>query len=959
MSHASVPAVLLRRHRRWAGLALVAVASWLFTICPMGAAEAASAVAATLPKETGVAGGLALVLGAADLAPAVGMAAHLPIYVQVLQPDAKLAAAWSATLVDSPVRHKVGVREAALVTDEYGSDLFNVILVETAAALGKATPAEVARLLTPGGLLLLRQPPAAGGPGAGLVAQTVPGFAAAFRKPATPRTPAFCDSLKWRAGARAHWASGWRKHGATTSVFYYSEKLEQAGDAAGGTWLLQVRDPWNGRLLWTMPEAWVYAASEDGRLFLRLSEGDLGVCDARTGTVLTRFPLDGFEKKIQDGALAGTERVILWGAGIMRGYSTDGKELWRGGYSDGGRRFAVTPERLFTADRTGLTAWSCADGKQLWNAQASGNMIRLSDKQVHLCSGNSITTFDPQTGKQLWQRPWETPKPWIPYALTIGSKFHVMRYYPYPPAGVDSDLYVTTLDCATGEVLRPETGTKAVHRANMCAPYVQRAGSFLFYWFNVWVDPDSMKLEFSYLAHPSCFFGTYLGNGLAYNFPSRKSGPLMGVSASAPADLAFDQAPGGALFRSYAKPSAGADALPSDWVMFRADPRRSNATAASAGTKLSKRWEIDLALPTATPREYGRLCSIRSGLTQPVSAYGLVIVADLDGQRIVAVDAATGAARWKFHVGSRVEFSPTLYKGLCLFTAKDGFVYALQAATGSLCWKRLLTPRTRLIGGQDALEELCSVASDVMIEGSVAFASAGLSAGNFGGVRAMAFRPESGDLLWSACYPQGDAKQSDAVADIFVGGGAAGQVVMHNNVLIGTADGKRIPGGINGNRLRIAHEAMNDYLAGGVSPQRNGEDRQAVQLANGIVQGKTIAFDDTLSVAYFGGINEKWDPARIWLQAKSKAGKENLWEVKDDLIVDDLVLTPDAIYAVGHHYSTIAPPELRVLARDTGATLASHPLATVMPAWNGMSVAGGRVLIATGDGKLICFAQSP
>lgn len=922
-----------------------------------GLVRAGDGDASELLSKTGVKGGLCLVVGAKDMTLANDLVSKSTLYVQVLQPDAKLAAQWGAAISATTNCENLGVRNAVLNADDYGSDLFNAIIVETAT--GHATPVDLARLLTPNGVLLLRQPPAAGTltTGAGLVAQAVPGFAAAYRKPFAPCVPAFCNSVKWRAGARAHWSYGWRNHGATRSVIYYTEKIELAGDEAGGKWLLQVRDPWNGRLLWTMPEAWVYAATGDDHLFLHLPEGNLGVCDARTGAVLTRFPADGFEKKVLEGDVAGTERVILRGQGGMRAYSTTGQELWRGQYSDGGRRFACTAERLFTIDRTGLTAWNCKDGKQLWNAPATEDQIRLSDNYVHLYNGNRVTTYDPVTGKQVWKQSWELPKPWYPYAFSMGNKFYAMRYYPYPPDKGDSDLYITTLDCATGKVLRPETGNKVVHRANMCAPYIQPAGAFIFYWFNVWLDPETMKMDYVNLAHPSCHFGTYLGNGMAYNFPSRKSGYLMGISASAPADIAFDHEPGGKIFSSYATaPADGAETLPTDWVMFRADPRRSNATQASPGTKLTKRWEVNLAAPAAAAQEYGRLCSIRGGLTQAVSAYGLAIVSDLDGQRIVALDASTGAVRWVFPVGSRVEFAPTIYKGLCLFAAKDGFVYALQATTGTLCWKRLLPPRTRLIGGQEKLEELCSVASDVMIEKGVGFVSAGLSADNLGGVRAMAFRPETGDLVWSRCYTNtSDAKLPIAVADIFIGGGAAGQVLMHNNIMLDTATGNRIPGGFSPGHLFLGHETMNDYLAGGVSPQRNGEDRQQVRLFNGIVQGKTIAFDDKLSVAYNGCINEKWDPGILSLVAKNKSGKENLWEVKDDLIVDDLVLAPDVVYAAGHHYRTNTPPELRVLSRDTGATLATQPLSTALPAWNGMSVAGGRLFISTGDGKLICF----
>ena len=44
-----------------------------------------------------------------------------------------------------------------------------------------------------------------------------------------------------------------------------------------------------------------------------------------------------------------------------------------------------------------------------------------------------------------------------------------------------------------------------------------------------------------------------------------------------------------------------------------------------------------------------------------------------------------------------------------------------------------------------------------------------------------------------------------------------------------------------------------------------------------------------------------------------------------------------------------------MVSREDGKTLAAHELSAAFPAWNGMSVAGDRIFIATGEGKLICY----
>ena len=925
------------------------VARWvlaLAVLCGGGFSLAARAGSADgdaqeLLKITGIRGGLCLVVGAA---------ARSDLYVQVLQPDARLAARWGAEFAGSECREreKLGIRNAAFDPQHYGSDLFNLILIEDPPSLGKANLADLDRILVPDGVVALRSGPASLASSAralDMAAVAAPPFAAAFRKAVKERAFKPCDNVKWRAGARAHWSSGWSNHGAADGAFYYTERLEVAGDPKGGQFLLCVRDAYNGRLLWTLEGGRVLAGTRDGRLFLNTS-GKLVICDARTGAVQHELPPDGFEKGVRYGLAGGDNVAILGGSGPLRAFSSDGEKLWEG---KGGFSYALGANRLFVFDYS-LRALDLKDGKELWKSplpRSDGYALHLSDRYVHaVARGGAITTFEQETGKEVWRYASAVPKNWTSWVVVIGDKVYAMRYCPYHKE--DSDLFITTLDSATGRVESRDVGVKRKNAYNMCAPVVRRAGEYIVYFFNIWVDPKTMNSVFPYLAHPSCGFGTYMANGMAYNFPSRKFGPLQGISASAPADLVFDHQAGGRIFQRYSDaPAGGAAAKDADWVMFRATPSRSNATRAEPGDKLAEVWEVSLGVGG---NGYGRMNSVRSGLTQAVSAYGLALAADMEGQRIVALDVRTGREKWVFPVGSRVEFSPTLYKGLCLFAAKDGFVYCLDAATGAPCWRRMIPPQARLIGGQDKLESLWSVTSDVMIENGIGYACAGLNAALLGGVRAIAFRPETGELVWGQCYCEA------GTAGLFVGTGNPKKVFMYQSVL-DAGTGKRLgerPWWESG--CLAANNPMDDYLAGGVSLQRNGEDRMGVLLSNGVIQGKTIAFDDGLSVAFMGGISmEQWEKGFLSFFAKRKPGKENLWEIKDDLIIDDIVVTPSFVYAVGHHYREAKPPELRVVSRENGKTLAAHELHTALPAWNGMSVAGDKVFIATGEGKLICY----
>src|SRR6185295_14884138 len=186
-----------------------------------------------------------------------------------------------------------------------------------------------------------------------------------------------------------------------------------------------------------------------------------------------------------------------------------------------------------------------------------------------------------------------------------------------------------------------------------------------------------------------------------FNIPSRKAGALQGISAMAPADIAFNQDPGGKVLTKCGNAHIGADTKDNEWPMFRANIERGNASTVKLGDKPVKLWEAQIGLGG---RSFGVMSSERTGLTQAVCAYGLAIVSDIDAHRIVALDAATGKQKWVFPVGARVDYPPALYKGLCIFAARDGWVHCLNADDGSPVWKLLIAPRERLIGGHEKLE---------------------------------------------------------------------------------------------------------------------------------------------------------------------------------------------------------------------------------------------------------------
>jgi len=84
-------------------------------------------------------------------------------------------------------------------------------------------------------------------------------------------------------------------------------------------------------------------------------------------------------------------------------------------------------------------------------------------------------------------------------------------------------------------------------------------------------------------------------------------------------------------------------------------------------------------------------------LSSPVVADGTVYFGSND-HSVYAVNAADGVKRWQFKTGSRVSSSPAVDSGLVYVGSYDGVLYALDAGTGKERWRFHFGGEHRFIG---------------------------------------------------------------------------------------------------------------------------------------------------------------------------------------------------------------------------------------------------------------------
>ncbi|MBC8871242.1 MAG: PQQ-binding-like beta-propeller repeat protein [Planctomycetes bacterium] len=301
------------------------------------------------------------------------------------------------------------------------------------------------------------------------------------------------------------------------------------------------------------------------------------------------------------------------------------------------------------------------------------------------------------------------------------------------------------------------------------------------------IDTKSGENDLNHWTRGDCQLGIMPCNGLLYTTPHPCScyidSKLNGYYALAPAAESSPPTGSGPSFvKGPAFEAAVSRDLPSseDWWTFRGDAKRSGSAETSIHGNLIPTWKAELGA--------------KSG---PLTiAEGKVFAPVVDQHRIVALDAASGAAVWEYVAGARVDTPPTIYKGMALFGSSDGWAYCLRASDGQLMWKRRVAPRDRLVGVQGQLESAWPAHGSILVHDDIAYLAAGRSSFLDGGIHFYAIQPVTGEIVQQrneytpdsethkmAANPSYTQTMPGMLADILVSDGSA--IWMRNHQVFG------------------------------------------------------------------------------------------------------------------------------------------------------------------------------
>jgi len=750
----------------------------LLACAALGTARGEPSAAQDLPMDDALRAapsGLCVLLGAGDGTAAARLAEGGRRLVHVLEADEAKVAAARALLSARGLSGLATVESWSVDGLPYPENLVNLVVGASAPA-----DAELLRVLAPGGTALVRRN----------------GTWTTLRK---QRPAEFDDWTHWRHGADGNMVSADRAVGVPTGLRWVAGPAQDAG---GKKWYYDhvlvsangrnfydyeeqiiARDSYNGVVLWTRPLK-AHAFKESGlplppnptpkmklagrtskvrpvafgeRLFVA-SEGKVMALNAATGETVAEYGTasDPRELLVEGGLL------IVSDAKAIRAFDPETrKSAWEAALE--ARRMVVDGDMILVVTATHVIGLDRASGKERWKKEDpdAGLALTCTASKGYLVLEKSTLRDDPvgcgikvystKDGELLWTRDY---KPDMTHFREARAYFaQGLLWLPAEKEGL------LGLEPKNGSE-RKQWGTRGKH----CATPVATERFFL-----------APECEFTDLADgtqtrarmfkSACRQPFIPANGLLYTFPVQcECFPMlrgtMGLSSEKPAEIAA----GPRLEKGASSPAPAALLKPADqnadWPTYRHDVYRSGSTSAMLRRlEVRRAWETTIAtMPEgAIAAEWKSNPFVRGTLTPPVAAGGMIFVAVPDLHRVAALDATSGKVIWTYTAGGRLDGPPTISEGLCLFGAHDGWVYAVRAADGLLAWRLRVAPREGRIMAYGQMESPWPVVSSVLVGGGQGFVAAGRHPTSDGGVRVLAFRVSSGEIVWEKTVDNLDA----------------------------------------------------------------------------------------------------------------------------------------------------------------------------------------------------------
>lgn len=414
-----------------------------------------------------------------------------------------------------------------------------------------------------------------------------------------------------------------------------------------------------------------------------------------------------------------------------------------------------------------------------------------------------------------------------------------------------------------------------------------------------------------------------------------------------------------------------------EWPAYRHDASRTAGTPMEVPGVTKVLWSADIKMPEyRDPIESEWLGHqyTPGRLTQPVVADGLVVVAQPDTHRVVALDAATGKPKWEFFANGRIDTPPTFHDGMCLVGSRSGWLFNLRASDGQLRWKLRVAPFDRRISMFGQVESPTPVPGSVAVVDGLAYVAAGLHPQADGGVRVLCIEPASGRIVWQNKYTTlgyDDRKWGTYTVPLDQDPWRRTGVKEYEPFDLPVRDGDSIAVSRWLFDLKTGSATLKKmssfYLVKdtGVYMRRRAwcyapritDHRTPLQVSNGSAVFADTSGDPRLFRVDFGK-DKRFDAN--WLNApeaglSGAAGRQLAQGAKWKIgATEGKRENAQAMVAAGTHLFVVTVGnELQTYSAEDGTLVAK--MRVDAPVWDGLAAANGRLYLATAAGRVVCL----
>jgi outer membrane protein assembly factor BamB len=398
------------------------------------------------------------------------------------------------------------------------------------------------------------------------------------------------------------------------------------------------------------------------------------------------------------------------------------------------------------------------------------------------------------------------------------------------------------------------------------------------------------------------------------------------------------------------------------WPMFRRDASRSSCTSNTVPAAPRILWSRKLdpgRWPDTLLRQDWRLRVPSSHLiTGPVLAEGKVFLALTESGVAAALDERDGRPLWTFPCGGRLDTAPTVVDGLALLGSHDGCVYGVDASSGRMAWRFRAAPTPRRIVAYGQVESSWPVVGGVLADSNLAYVVAGRTTEMDGGLFLHGIDYRAGTLAWSARWPLPPGSKIPPYnyiyrgpADLLASDGSAIAIAGAVKARLDPATGA-VPPWRGIPKIQLPAASAFSYVSRNLYGSGPGEYPPC-----------PMAFTETWAcgpVIQFMESNGRKNVRHPLLRARTlnaKPPEDKRWSVPfpPGTVVEAVVIAGDKVLAA---LSATADDkrtgELLIVSAADGSRVASVPLPAA-PVYEALAVAADRIYASLEDGTVLCL----